>query len=236
MSLVAMNIVQDSIFKEDEGDRWYCRNKANLDNQNASDQQFSVDINFLSKLLEPFHSNIHKILEIGCSNGRKLQSLCHLFGASGNGIDPSSLAVADGNERMSEIPVRLTCGTADSLPFESGKFDLVYFGFCLYLLDRNTLLQAIAEADRVLKRGGFLAITDFDPGTMQKRPYVHREGIFSYKQDYSKFYLDNGLYYLIAKNSFSHRQAFFDPVIDERLSVSLLYKETDPYPLRDVNT
>lgn len=230
-----MKTSQDSIFKEGEANRWYARNRASLDGQAASGEQQPLDSRLLGSSLQPFRLDIHRVLEIGCSSGKKLQALCQMLDAAGDGIDPSSLAVADGNERMKDIPVHLTCGTADNLPFESGAFDLVYFGFCLYLLDRDTVIQAVAEADRVLKRGGFLAMMDFDPGVMHKRPYLHREGVFSYKQDYSKFFTEGGLYYLVSKSSFSHRQPFFDLVADERVSLSLLYKEPDPYPLRDVN-
>ena len=223
---------QDDIFKNGEADQWFARNKAALDRLSDSGHMTSPDIHLLSGWLQPARSDIHNILEIGCCNGQKLQTLCRELDASGAGIEPSSQAVADGNLRMQGFPARLTCGTAEALPFESGSFDLVYFGFCLYLMDRRTLLQALSEADRVLRSGGFLAITDFDPGVMHKRTYAHREGVFTYKQDYSKFYTEGGLYYLVSKAAFSHRQAFFDPVADERVSLALLYKEIDPYPLK----
>lgn len=73
-------------------------------------------------------------------------------------------------------------------------------------------------------------ITDFDPGVMHKRPYSHLEGIYSYKQDYSDFYTQSGLYYLAGKHCFSHRREFFDESPGERVSTSILYKEVDPYP------
>lgn len=133
---------------------------------------------------------------------------------------------------MNGTPARLTCGTAEKLPFESGSFDLVCTGFCLYLLDRRSLLQkALSEADRVLKPGGFLAITDFDPGAMHKRPYSHREGVFSYKQDYARFYTEGGLYYLVCQNSpFPTGNNFLIWLATSRCPLSLLYKEQDPYP------
>lgn len=224
-----MTITQDDIFKKDEGDRWYDRNKNYLDSQDSSDS-IPHDVLSLRNWLMPFRGKIRRILEIGCSNGKKLEVLCQMLDASGAGIEPSSQAVNDGNQRMQGVPACLICGTAETLPFESHSFDLVYFGFCLYLLDRSTLLQALAEADRVLRKGGFLAVTDFDPGVMHKRPYVHRPGVFSYKQDYTKIYTESGLYYLASKAAFSHRQNFFDPVVDERISLCLLYKEIDPYP------
>lgn len=227
-----MTTSQDDVFKNDEANHWYNRNKNHLDGQDGSGTP-AYDVQLLSTWLAPLRSNIHRVLEIGCCNGKKLEALCRELEASGEGIEPSSQAVIDGNERMQGSPARLTCGTAETLPFESNSFDLVYFGFCLYLLDRSTLLQALSEADRVLRKGGFLAMTDFDPGVMHKRPYSHRSGVFSYKQDYSRPYTESGLYYLASKAAFSHRQNFFDPVVDERVSLSLLYKELDPYPNKE---
>ncbi len=223
---------QDNHFRNGEADQWYARNKDSLNRWANSGDAEPRDIRLLIDWLQPVRNNIRHILEIGCCNGQKLQALCQELDASGQGIDPSGQAVADGNARMQGAPAHLTCGTAESLPFEDGSFDLVYFGFCIYLMDQSSVFRALSEADRVLKAGGFLAITDFDPGVMHKRPYIHREGIFSYKQDYSKFYTVGGLYYLVSKAAFSHRQAHFDPVVDERVSVALLYKEIDAYPLK----
>ena len=114
-------------------------------------------------------------------------------------------------------------------PLRPNPYDLVYFGFCLYLLDRRDLFSAIAEADRVLKNGGFVAITDFDPISQHKRPYHHKDSVFSFKQDYSKFFTGSGMYFLVSKSSFSHQQPFLDVDGDERLSTTLLFKEMDAY-------
>jgi SAM-dependent methyltransferase len=222
---------QSSVFIEGEADNWFSRNKGALADIGSSQGTLPLDVEYLLKFLEPFKSHIANVLEIGCSSGNKLEALCQRLDAAGQGIDPSSLAVSEGNSRLNGGSIRLIRGTADELPFESSSFDLVFFGFCLYLVDRKTLLKSLSEADRVLKAGGFLAITDFDPGRMYKRPYVHRDGLFSFKQDYSRLYTESGLYYLVSKASFSHRRNFFDHENDERVSLSLLYKETDPYLL-----
>jgi len=181
----------------------------------------------------PWHrsnNKINSVLEIGCSNGVNLERMCDLLQATGRGIDPSDLAVTEGNLKFgSGGRIQIHTGTASSLPFETQSFDLVFFGFCLYLLDRNELFAAIAEADRVLKNGGFLAITDFDPIHRHKRPYVHKGGVFSFKQDYSQLFSASGMYYLVGKISFSHRQQFFDVDGNERVSTTLLFKEIDVY-------
>jgi ubiquinone/menaquinone biosynthesis C-methylase UbiE len=140
--------------------------------------------------------------------------------------------VNSGNERFSKkqkAGLHLHVGTANSLPFDSATFDFVFFGFCLYLVDRNEIFQAVAEADRVLKKGGFLAILDFDPGQQHKRIYRHKEGIYSYKTSHADFFTAGGQYYLVAKESFSHAGTQFTTDPDERLSLSILYKEEDCY-------
>ena len=222
---------QNDIFYGGEANAWYTRNKSILSEASVSIEKLPFEISELCKQLMPFRNEIGYVLEIGSSNGIKLEAICNILDSRGEGLDPSNVAVADGNARLAKSQIKLTCGTADKLPFESGIFDLVYFGFCAYLFDRTKLLSALAEADRVLKTGGFLAITDFDPGSNCKRPYIHNPGIYSYKQDYSKTFIESGLYYLVSKASFSHQNLFFDKQFDERVSLTLMYKELDPYPL-----
>jgi ubiquinone/menaquinone biosynthesis C-methylase UbiE len=155
--------------------------------------------------------------------------MCGFLDAKGCGVDPSRLAVAEGNQLFANQRIQLYAGTASDLPFENQSFDFVFFAFCLCLVDRRDLLAAVAQADRVLKNGGFLAITDFDPIHQHKRAYHHKEGIFSFKQDYAQMFTSSGMYSQVAKTSFSHHQSHFDPDGNERVSTTLLYKETDPY-------
>ena len=188
---------QSSVFLEGEGDNYFLRNKAALEVRSVASE-----IAWLGQALYPFKDKVNSVLEIGCSNGAKLEQICGLLDAKGQGIDPSKQAVDEGNRRLSGRGEQLHVGTASRLPFDGLSFDFVYFGFCLYLLDRQDLFTALAEADRVLKFGGFLAITDFDPIHRNKRPYHHKEGVFSFKQDYSKVFTESGLYYSCFKEQF----------------------------------
>ena len=89
------------------------------------------------------------------------------------------------------------------------------------LVDRNDLLKAVAEADRVLKKGGFLAILDFEPKRRHKRDWHHKLGLFSFKTSHTDFFTAGGYYYLVAKESFSHGAGHFTTDNDKRVSISI---------------
>lgn len=95
----------------------------------------------------------------------------------------------------------------------------------MYCVDRSYLLKTVAEVDRVLKRGGFLSIEDFDVPIPYKRTYKHNPNVFTYKYDYTKLFLGDPSYMLIEKTTYSSASMSFNPVIQERLSSSILYKE-----------
>ena len=222
-----MQIKQSQIFVEGEGDSYFQRNQNNMDS--ATDQYC---IGKLIECLSPFSKDIKQILEVGCSTGIKLRQLCKNFNASGFGIDPSSKAIEVGNlenQREGKRHINLQVGTADILPVENQSMDLVFFGFCLYLLDRSDIFRAIAEADRVLKPGRFIAILDFDPNGRSKNPYSHKPGIFSYKNSYADLFTSSGHYHLVSKFSFSHANTFFSADNYERVALQVLYKEHDAY-------
>lgn len=210
---------QSDIFLDGEGDNWFARNQHAIANGETS------EIGTIERALSAHPPG--SVLEIGCSNGSKLAALCRHFGARGSGVDPSEAAVREGNARFPGLQLRV--GTAANLPFDADQFDLVYFGFCLYLVDRSEIFRAAAEADRVLKPGGFLAVLDFDPVLRHRRAYHHKPGIYSYKTDHARFFLGSGHYSLVAKDSFSHDSSHFTPNSDERVSMSVLYKETEAY-------
>jgi ubiquinone/menaquinone biosynthesis C-methylase UbiE len=216
---------QTRIFLQGEADSWYRRNKKALAARNTFHE-----IDVLCRTLATFKPEMRSILEIGCGNGAKLHQLCEFFEAEGRGIDPGADAVGDGNRSFADAGrIQLSVSSADRLPFEDRQFDLVYFGFCLYLVDRDDLFRAVAEADRTLKRGGFLAITDFDPPQRHKRAYHHRDGVFTYKQPYANLFSESGHYYLVSKHGFSHNTEHFTRDGDERISLAILYKELEPY-------
>lgn len=219
---------QRDIFLESEGDDFFGRNRAHLTPDMARP---STDR--LIEFLKSANTAIAHATEVGCGNGAELLKLCTALDCEGTGIEPSAQAVDDGNRMASQRRGRMTIhrGTAESLPLPDESSDLLLFGFCLYLVDRRLLLPAMGEAYRVLRPGGFLAIVDFDPARQHRRAYAHHDGLWSFKQDYSRIPLSTGLFSLAAKYALSHAGDGFDTDSDERVGLSILYKEPDPYAI-----
>ena len=151
------------LFLETEGDNYYERNKTALMNSVGSDTKFYAT--FLSN----FADENTKIVEIGASNGRNINYFKKAFNCSVSGIEPSSKAVNDGNKVFFNNQNVLIKGTSDDLPYDDESADVVLFGFSLFWVGRKYLFRSIAEADRILKEGGYLLITDFDTSIPYKR-------------------------------------------------------------------
>lgn len=213
---------QKRVFLDGEGDRWFERNREKL--RDTSDD---FSLRTIKRVVGPHSEKITSILEIGCSNGAKLHDLSTHFSATGFGIDPSKKAITIGEEEYPNL--KLSVGTAQDINHSDESFDLVYFGFCLYLLDRNAVLRAVAESDRVLRSGGFLAILDFEPGGRRRNPYHHRRGVTTFKNSYAEFFTAGGHYYLVAKDSLTNQIRQFSPDRDERVTINVLFKEIDAY-------
>lgn len=204
-------------FLASEGDQWFARNRSALDATSPARERI---VDRLAGQMPP--GRAARVLEIGCGPGHNLALLASRRPIEGHGIDPSSDAIACGTARHPQL--RLQVGTADALPFADGAFDLVWFGFCLYLVDRPLLYRVVAEADRVLADGGLLAILDFDPGAPCARPYHHRPGLMSYKMDYAALFLANPAYVLVDKLSTSHTTGEWEPDPQERVALTLCRK------------
>lgn len=140
-----------------------------------------------------------RVLEIGCASGHNVQWLAEHTGCQGFGVDPSSAAINAGRRPGLQLEV----GTADAVPFAE-PFDMVIYGFCLYLVDRPLLHRTVAEGDRLVKEGGQLGIWDFDVDAPAKRAYHHVPGMWSYKMDYSRLWLADPAYSLIDKMPVPH--------------------------------
>jgi ubiquinone/menaquinone biosynthesis C-methylase UbiE len=207
---------QKDIFLSSEGDAWFDRNHTLV-----AQRHLPEDDPILVEVLElpPIAKGI-TALEIGCGDGTRLEWLKDNLGAKCFGIDPSSKGVARANQRG----VHAQRGTADRLPFENDQFDLVIFGFCLYLCDRDDLFQIAQEAHRVLKTPGWLVILDFYSPVPVSRAFHHRTGVFSYKMDYRSLFTWHPAYECVTHKVRHHENKAYTDDIQEWVAVSVLRK------------
>lgn len=206
---------QRDIFLAGEGDAYFKRNAGAY---SAAPGAAALPLSVLQAYARPGA----RVLEIGCANGLNLETLRLRTGCECSGIDPSGEAVEAGRKAFPALDLQRA--TSDALPFADASFDLVWFGFCLYVTDRALLPRVVAEADRVLRDGGFLGIVDFDPDAPVQRGYRHASGVTTYKMDHAQLFLGFPQFVLVEKRSFSHRADAFDRDPGERLAVQVLHK------------
>lgn len=212
---------QKKIFLTSEGDQWHLRNNC----QRKRESIWEILYKRLGAL--PLPEGKKNILEIGCSDGSRLNNLYMATDSECFGIDPSQKAISTGREKFPALHLKI--GTADVLQFPDAMFHFVIFGFCLYLCDRNDLFLIAKEADRVLKRGGYIVIIDFFSHFCYMNTYSHCDGIYSYKMDYSKMFLWHPDYCLVDTYAANHTSNTFSVEPDERLALHILHKQIKPY-------
>lgn len=205
---------QKSHFLRGEGNRYFRRNRA---------ASFSSQHRKALDLIAGCLTAGSRVLEIGCCDGRNLRYLKSRLPIHGSGVDPSEAAVKAG--RKAGPSFSLKTGTADRLPYKDRSFDMVIFGFCLYLVDRSLLTRVVAETDRVLRDRGYVAIIDFDVKTPISREYKHKQGVLSHKLDYPALFTAFPHYAMADKYCYSHAGERFSPDIQERLACTILYKD-----------
>ncbi|WP_157784669.1 methyltransferase domain-containing protein [Sinorhizobium fredii] len=106
-----------------------------------------------------------RVLEIGCGSGAITRELAHLPKvAEVVGLDPSPVFLAKARQLAAGIAnLYFDEGDARSLPYADNEFDLAVFHTCLTHVPGPE--KAVAEAFRVLRQGGHLAILDGDYST-----------------------------------------------------------------------
>jgi ubiquinone/menaquinone biosynthesis C-methylase UbiE len=169
---------QKNLFLNSEGNKYFNRNKKKLDFINYENDPISIKVKKLIGQSKKFN-----ILEVGCGDGKRLKYLKKQFSKSNfYGIDPSSKAISNPKN------VKLKKGTADKLPFRDNKFDIVIFGFCLYLCDDNDLFKICDETFRVSKENSWIIILDFYSENLYYKKYKHNKKILARKMNYANLF------------------------------------------------
>ncbi len=208
---------QKDAFLSGEGDAWFERNAGSAERQiPASDPLLRV----LQDLIPESGGQRLRVLEVGCGDGARLHWLAANRNCECSGVDPSPRAV----EAMRSRGLDAVCGTADRLEFGDASFDIVAFGFCLYLCDREDLFRIAAEADRVLRAPGWLVIYDFHASHPTRRDYHHLEGLYSYKMDYSALFTWHPDYSMYGQKVFHHGSGAYTDDASEWVATTVLRK------------
>lgn len=110
-----------------------------------------------------------RILEVGCGTGYWLAGLAGPPPCSLYGLDLSTGMLAQAQDR--EPSLGLVRGRADQLPFPPASFDLVCCVNAIHHFERPAAF--IAQARRLLRPGGALAVVGSDPRQPGDRWYVY---------------------------------------------------------------
>jgi ubiquinone/menaquinone biosynthesis C-methylase UbiE len=222
---------QDKIFLKNEGNRWFLRN------QKAISDVSRIKLDLPLAMIKKQQLKPRRVLEVGCSNGYRLEEIRKRYNAKCFGLEPSLLAIGDGLKRYPKIILKR--GLINRLPFKDEEFDLVIVNYVFHWVDRRSILEAVKEINRVVKDGGRLLISDFLPDQPTKVPYHHLKnaGVFTYKLDYPAIFLASGQYKLASKVIFKHGERGepnFPPeseIESHEKAVCAILKKTDNFNL-----
>lgn len=164
---------QRETFMMSEGDEWYKRNKPYEISEYLRRDP-------ICKAVEELAANTYRkinVLEVGCSDGRRLRALKSKYDWIYEGVEPSGAAVEAGRSNG----IKIYKGSAEDLPIMDKSIDILIYGFCLYLCDREELFLISAEGNRVTKNKSWIIIHDFWAKADTHNDYHHKAGIKSYK-------------------------------------------------------
>ena len=204
-------------FTGEDGDSWYNRNKDIVSKVNLTDK-------IIAENIERYVNNGASIdiLEIGCSDGSRLNRLHERVDANLFGIDISSRAIGEGKCKFKDIS--LTCNNFLDESYEGQKFDVVICGFFLYYILKEDLSRIVFKIDSILKDNGHLIMTDFFSKEYMEKKCTHRENLFMHKMDHSKLFLAYPNYAHISRHTISDVLSFDIKDLDRRVTVDVLQK------------
>lgn len=121
------------------------------------------------------------VLDVACGTGTVAIAAARKVGPTGSvtGIDASQDMIERAQSKARQAGLNLTFvqRTAQELPFEDRRFDVVTGTLMLHHLSKPTRAAFAREALRVLKPGGRLVLVDFGrPARRSRVPRLHRHG------------------------------------------------------------
>ncbi len=145
-----------------------------------------------------------KILEIGCSTGFILERIRQLTNSSCFGLDTSAMAIKEGKKIFPKL--RLFHGEFSSHKLNKKKYDLIIFGFFLFMVSPNDVFELFFKANNSLKENGHIIIYDFkSKKNFIKKNYKYSKLVKVYKWDFKNFFLALPSYKILF-----NKKKFFD--------------------------
>ncbi len=169
---------QGDFFLRGEGDAWFRRNFASRPFTEVSPLLESEIIHIAGRGLRDLSL---PVAEVGSSRGDRIYRISRALGLDGIAVDPSAEALDQGQQLFAP-KVKFLQGLASKIPIEDRSVGLLFFSFCLYLVNGLETESAIREASRTLAKGGFVAIYDFDSSEEVETKYEHLEPLVSYRR------------------------------------------------------
>jgi ubiquinone/menaquinone biosynthesis C-methylase UbiE len=212
--------MQKDDFKSDLGD-WYTNR---LEIVGSSKKRTGQDLLF--DQINKLKKKPSNFLEVGTGNGWRLREINEKFQIACSGIDPSEKAINLAKKNNPNPNIDYKISTADNLPYQDDSFDIIFFGFCLFLVDREDLFKVAYETDRVLRENGHIIILDFYTPYHTSRNFYNTD-LKSYKTDYSKIFSWHPHYHHLAFETFSHTnpKKQFSSDFSESLAMHVIEKK-----------
>ena len=113
-----------------------------------------------------------RVLDMGCGTGKQISRF------AGSDVQVYGLDLSPGMLAQAREQAAGRCVQADATqaPFADKSFDLVYCQYALHEKSREVIGGLLAEARRVLRPQGFLAVTDYAPQA-DRRPWTQILGL-----------------------------------------------------------
>jgi|ABSN01.1.fsa_nt_gi SAM-dependent methyltransferase len=144
-------------------------------------------------------------------------------------VEPSNEAITAGQAAFPQVEFYQGTITRSLPPEISDSLCTVIVVSSVYhWIERSLLSRAIANTDSALADEGYLVVADFDGPFPRANPYIHRPGLFTYKQDYTSCFLALGIYHLVYRRSYESGSASNpDDNYDRQWMTAVLRKDLD---------
>ena len=198
------NSEQEKYYLDVEADAFFNRNLYDFDTLPLYKESL---LNFLISENESWQ--LDNVLEIGCHIGDLLAAVVRIAGSQrGYGIEPSAMAVAEGQSRFSESCTIVRGTAADTETFgDIPAVDLAIVNDVFCWMSRESLMTSIRNIDNQIRIGGLLLIRDFYPDQKVRNRNKHAgdEPIYCHKipGSHSAIFETTGMYEVVKSRIFS---------------------------------